>query len=88
MILLIQSLHSVDEHLMLMLAENIDERLCSIPENLSLKRDVVIHLRQTLLVEVDQVVKGPLTNIKSRKRWQKIISNEKTEENEIVDDSL
>jgi len=65
MILLIESLDSVDEHLMLMLAQDIDEWLCSIPEDLTLEGHVVCHVWQTFLVEIDEVVKRSLSNIQS-----------------------
>lgn len=44
MILLIESLYSVDENLMLMLTQDIDEWLCSIPKNLTLEGHVVCHV--------------------------------------------
>jgi hypothetical protein len=57
MVLCIQSLHPVDEDLMLMLSEQLDERLSSIPIDLTFESDVVGHLWQALLVEVNEVIK-------------------------------
>jgi hypothetical protein len=56
MVLRIQSLHPVDEDLMLMLSEQLDERLSSIPVDLTLKGDIVGHLWEALLVEIDEVI--------------------------------
>lgn len=64
MVLLIQGLHSVDEHLMLMLAQDVDERLSSIPKDLPLEGHVVFHVWQTLFVEINQVVQRTLANVK------------------------
>ena len=87
-IFLLESLDSVDEHLMLMLTQDIDEWLCSIPEDLTLEGNIICHVWETFFVEIDEVIKRSLPNIQSWKTWQEIISNEEAEEDEVIDDSL
>jgi hypothetical protein len=41
---------------MLMLSEQLDERLSSIPIDLTFESDIVGHLWKTLLVEIDEMV--------------------------------
>ena len=43
-VLLIERLNSVDKHLVLVLAEQLNERLCAVPMNLTLISNVVLHV--------------------------------------------
>ena len=88
MVLLIKSLHSVDEHLMLMLTKDVNKWLSSIPKDLPLESYVVCHFWKTLFVEIYQMVERSLTNVQGGQTRQEIISNEEAEEDEIIDDSL
>lgn len=68
-IFLVQGFNSVYENLMLMLAKNVYEWLCSIPKDLTLESNVVFHIWQAFFVEIYQVVERPLCNVQSRERW-------------------
>jgi len=84
----VESFYSVNENLMLMLTKKFDEWLRPIPMNLALICDVVSHLRQNFLVKVNEVIKRPFANIKSTQGGQEVISNEKAEENKVIDNAL
>jgi hypothetical protein len=71
-----------------MLAEELDEWLCSIPIDLALISDVVCHLGQQLLVQVDEVVERSLTNVEGTESGKEVVSYEETEEYEVVNNAL
>ena len=56
LVVLVLLVHSVDEDLVLVLPKQLDERSSSVPEYLALVSDVVVHLRETDFVELNQLV--------------------------------
>jgi len=84
----IKGLNPINEHLMLVLTEELDERLSPVPKDLTLEGNVIVHLRKAFFVEVDEVVQGPLTDIERGKGWKEIISYEETKEDPVIDDPL
>lgn len=73
---------------MLVLAQQLDEGLRPVPEDLALLGDVVAHLGQAFLVEIYQVVQGALTDVQRREGRQEIISYEEAKEDEVINYSL
>lgn len=59
----IKGLNPINEHLMLVLTEELDERLSPIPKDLSLVGDVIVHLRKAFFVEINEMIQRPLTDI-------------------------
>lgn len=84
-VLLIKSIDSVDEYLMLVLSQERNERLSSIPIDLAFVGDVTCHFREQLFVEIDEMIKRSFTDIKRAQRGQEVVSNEEAEEDEVID---
>jgi hypothetical protein len=76
------------EALNFMLAKHFNEGLSTIPIYLTSLGNVVSHGRQQLLVEFNERVQGAFGDIQCREGRQKVITDEKAEEYEVVDDSL
>jgi hypothetical protein len=76
------------EDIVLVLSQQPNERLSSVPVDCAWLRDVVLHLGETLLVEVDQFIERAFCDVQRAQGGQKVISNEETEEHEVIDDAL
>lgn len=84
-VLLIKRIDSIDEYLMLVLSQERNERLGSVPMDLAFVGDISCHFRKQLLVEIDEMIKRSFTDIKRTQRGQKVVSNEEAEEDEVID---
>lgn len=85
---MIKRFDSVDEHLVLVLSQQGNERLGPVPEYLSFMSYIVAHLWQALFVEIDQVVEGTFSDIQSGKRRQEVVTDKEAKENKVVNYSL
>ena len=84
-------LDRVDTHLealQLMFTKHLDEGLSSVPVDLPGLCDIVGHLWQLSLVQIDGTIEGPLTDVQGREGGQEVITNEETEEDKVINDTL
>ena len=74
--------------LLLVLAKQLYELLGAIPMDSSRLRDIVVHIGQEALVELDQMIQTALRDIKCAQTGQEIIAYEEAKEDEVVNNSL
>lgn len=74
--------------LLLVLAKQFNELLGAIPMDSPRLRDIVIHIGQEALVELDQVIQTALRDIKRAQTGQEIIADEEAKEDEVVNNPL
>lgn len=72
-----------------MSSEFFDEFFRMSPLNYSFISEVLLCYRQNLkFVNIKDLINWGLSNIKNRQRWQKVVSNKETKENDIINYSF
>lgn len=79
---------TVFEDFVFVLAKNPDELLSTRPVDDTLVGYIVIHIWKNIFVKLNESVQTTLSNIQRANTRQKVISNEETEKDEIVDNPL
>jgi hypothetical protein len=79
---------TVLKHFILVFSKEPNKWFSPVPMNSSRISDVVLHLRETFLVEIDQFVERTFCNIKRTQTWHEIVTNEETEEHKVINNAL
>ena len=76
------------DHLLLDLADVVEDQVHSVEVDLPVAREVVTESGQLVLVYGHDGVDGTLSDMQTGQVRQEIVSDEEAEENEVIDDSL